>query len=438
MALTKEQEALLGVFKSDLLGDARLNKAASRWDAFDPGIPAARCAVELESLLTRCLALSPDNGGDGESEKCAALEGWLRAHGITQLAHYDAPDPRVTSGVRPNLVATIPGGRPGGAVWVCTHMDVVPPGDSALWESDPLKVREESGALYGRGVEDNQQGMCSAILAALAFVRRGLHPARTLRLLFMADEETGSAYGMEYLLSHHADIFGQRDRYLVPDGGDSEGRTIEVAEKGVLWLRFEVRGRGGHGSAPDACVNAKRVSDVLSTELYRVLHGRFDKGDPLFGTKSTFEPTMQEANDAESVNMIPSRDAFCYDCRVLPCYRLDEVLGAADEVAREIEQRFSTKIKIDVLQRTDASATSPASPVVRELSGVMRDIHGQQAEVIGIGGGTVAACLRRRGFDAVVWSTMENNAHKVNESALIENICKDALTIAMMAAIPGA
>ena len=36
-----------------------------------------RQMVELESLLTRCKALAPENGGDGELEKCTALEKWL-------------------------------------------------------------------------------------------------------------------------------------------------------------------------------------------------------------------------------------------------------------------------------------------------------------------------------------------------------------------------
>ena len=39
------------------------------------------------------------------------------------------------------------------------------------------------------------------------------------------------------------------------------------------------------------------------------------------------------------------------------------------------------------------------------------------------------------GFDAVVWSTMEETAHQPNEHAVIENIARDAKTIAFMALI---
>ena len=65
--------------------------------------------VALQKLLTSHKALAPENGGDGEWEKCAALEEFLRAHGITNLERFDAPDSRALHGRRPNLIATIPG-----------------------------------------------------------------------------------------------------------------------------------------------------------------------------------------------------------------------------------------------------------------------------------------------------------------------------------------
>ena len=34
-------------------------------------------AVDLERTITAVPALAPENGGDGESKKCAALEQWL-------------------------------------------------------------------------------------------------------------------------------------------------------------------------------------------------------------------------------------------------------------------------------------------------------------------------------------------------------------------------
>ena len=94
-----------------------------------------RDIIELESILTRNKALAPENGGDGELQKCLALEEWLKKNGITGLKRYDAPDSRVSSGIRPNLVATIKGLDDTKCIWVCAHLDVVPAGEKSLWKS---------------------------------------------------------------------------------------------------------------------------------------------------------------------------------------------------------------------------------------------------------------------------------------------------------------
>ncbi len=140
--------------------------------------------IELETLLTSHPALAPESDGTGEIEKAAALETWLKEQGIVNIQHFDAPDARVPSKIRPNMVATIPGKRQDSPVWIMSHLDVVPEGERSLWESDPWKVIAKNGKLYGRGVEDNQQGLVSSVFAALAFLKLGVVPERTIKLLF--------------------------------------------------------------------------------------------------------------------------------------------------------------------------------------------------------------------------------------------------------------
>ena len=121
--------------------------------------------VELEKLLTSIPAIAPEGGGDGESKKCEALEGWLKNNGFTNIQKIEAPDSRVSSGVRPSLIVTIPGKDDEAAangksanpcIWVMAHLDVVPTGDMSLWKTNPWECVEKDGKLYGRGVEDNQ------------------------------------------------------------------------------------------------------------------------------------------------------------------------------------------------------------------------------------------------------------------------------------------
>ena len=196
-------------------------------------------AVELETELTKRPAVSPDSGGEGELDKCLFLEEWLRSHGITQLERYDAPDTRAKGGVRPNLIATIEGSdNKNERLWIMSHIDVVPPGEENLWDNDPWTVMRTGSKLIGRGVEDNQQGLVSSVLASLTFVKQGIKPSRTIKLLFAADEEIGSAYGIVWLIKNKRELFLKNDMVLIPDGGDKKGEYIEVAEKNIYWVRF--------------------------------------------------------------------------------------------------------------------------------------------------------------------------------------------------------
>lgn len=388
--------------------------------------------VELERLLTAKQALAPESGGDGELEKLTALEDYLKKNGITRLERYDAKDSRVSSGIRPNLVATIPGNRDDYSIWLCAHLDVVPTGAMKLWESDPWTLVEKDGRIYGRGVEDNQQGLVSAVFAAFAFVKQHIIPEHTIKLLFMADEECGSAYGMQYLVREHLDIFGKNDRILIPDGGDANGETIEIAEKNIFWVRFRTAGKQAHGSRPDQGRNATLAACELALKVNE-MEQVFNKENPLFDPpRSTFQPTMREAN-VSSVNIIPGEDIMYADCRVNPCYSLDEVRAELGRRVKEVEDKYSVKIEVSEVQAESSRPTPQDAPVVKDLATALKAVHGIEARCVGIGGGTVGAYLRNAGLDCVVWSSLDETAHQPNEYAIISNIIKDAETIAYMA-----
>lgn len=386
--------------------------------------------VELETLLTSHPALAPESGGDGELEKVIALEGWLKSQGFTQFQRFDAPDSRVSSGIRPNLVVTIPGKDDSFAVWFMAHTDVVPVGELSLWHTDPWKVVEKDGRLYGRGVEDNQQGLVASTVAALALLREGITPPHTVKLLFVADEEVGSTYGIKYLLKEH-NLFKKNDIILIPDGGDSQGATIEVAEKNLMWLQFTVKGKQTHGSRPDEGINATLAGYDLALRVHG-LETVFDKRDTLFDPPySTFQPTKKEAN-VPNINTIPGEDVFCMDCRILPCYTLDQVRVELRRCVKEVEDKYGVKVEWTEPQTAESPATPVDAPVARRLAEAVKAVTGVDTRFIGIGGGTVGAELRVKGFNAVVWSKLDETAHQPNEYTIIDNLISDSQVMAYM------
>ena len=386
--------------------------------------------IELQTRLTSIPALAPESGGEGELAKCEDLTLALREMGFSRFERYDIPDTRVSSGIRPNLVVTIPGKDDSRTLWFMAHLDVVPPGELAKWDTDPWKVVQKDGKLYGRGVEDNQQGLVASVFAALAFLKNGMVPAHTVKLLFVADEEVGSAYGIQYLLKNHS-LFRPDDLIVIPDGGDDKGETIEVAEKNLLWLRFSTKGKQTHGSRPDQGANAHLAACDLALRL-NALEQFFDRRDPLFEPdRSTFQPTKKEAN-VPNINTIPGDDVFCMDCRILPCYSLDSVRAEVVRIAREVEQKHGVAVSWTEEQAVESRATPVDAPVVKALSQAVKTVYGVTARPIGIGGGTVGAYLRNAGFDAVVWSRMDETAHQPNEYCTLENLTGDAHVMAAL------
>ena len=389
-----------------------------------------RQMVELQTLLTSYPALAPENGGDGEYEKCKALEKWLLENGLTNIQRFEAPDSRVSTGVRPSIVVTIPGKSDDYSVWIMAHLDVVPPGEKSLWNRDPWKVVEKDGKLFGRGVEDNQQGLVSSVFASLALLKLGIQPEHTVKLLFMADEEVGSKYGIIWLLKN-TDLFKKQDIIIIPDGGDEKGETIEVAEKNIMWLKVRVSGKQSHGSRPDQGNNACLAANYLSLKLHD-LELVFNKKDSLFEPDySTFQPTMRYAN-VDGINIIPGEDIFCVDCRILPCYSLKEVIEAVEKCCKETEDKYGVKVSYEIPQSSESPATPVDAPVVKLLAAAIKKTRNIDAKIIGIGGGTVGAELRREGYNAAVWSTLAECAHMPNEFCVIQNMKDDALTLAIL------
>lgn len=388
--------------------------------------------ISLQKDLTSRVAVGPANGGTGEHAKAGYLKGRLHLLKPDFLEEIQAPDKRAEKGYRPSLLAGWHGERGAPAVWILSHTDIVPPGDLALWEGDPYVVRVDGDKIIGRGVEDNQHAIVSSYLAVKAVLATGGRPKRSMALALVADEETGSAHGLEYVLRNHPHFFSPRDLILVPDGGNESGSMIEVAEKSMLWVKFTILGKQCHGSTPEKGKNTLFAAARLIVALAE-LKKRFGERDDLFSPPvSTFEPTKMEGN-VPNVNTIPGRDVFYMDCRILPQYAVDEVLAFAGAISRSMADELGVSVEVEPVYRQEAAPpTSVSAPVVEALKKAIREVKGLEAIPMGIGGGTVAAFFRRAGLPAAVWATEQDTPHQPNEYCLISNIMDDAKVFASL------
>lgn len=184
----------------------------------------------------------PSVSVDSNADIIGYLQEALTAFGARTTIQHDE------TGTKANLWATL-GPEVDGGIVLSGHSDVVPVADQD-WSSDPFDMVERDGRLYGRGACDMKGfiACCIAILPELDVeaLKRPLHFA------FTYDEETGC-------LGAQALVGLLRNNPLKPSiaviGEPTEMRVIE-GHKGCCEYTTHFTGLEGHGSAPDAGVNA--------------------------------------------------------------------------------------------------------------------------------------------------------------------------------------
>ena len=390
--------------------------------------------VETLTRLCSIPAISPHNGGTGEDAKILELAKIIDELGLKDISltveHVD--DDKAQSGRRPSLFLECPGKR-SQRLCILSHIDVVPEGDISAWTLDPFKPEVRGTRLYGRGVSDNGMCLVSSLLALKAIQNAGITPEYTVLLAFVADEELGSHYGLEQLIER--DIFRPDDLVVVPDSGNDAGDFIETAEKSMLKMKFTVTGKQVHAAYPNHGINACRAANILAHEVDETLHAKFTSTNDLFDVPySTFEPTRRFANVPAS-NIVPGREVFEFDCRILPEISLDEVISAVKEVIADVEARTGAKVALDVDRNDAAEPTSPDSEVCRLLVKSVKEVLKIEPKCGGIGGGTFAAFFRKKGIPAVVWSQeCDGVAHQPDEYTEIAYMVNNAEVFALMMA----
>jgi succinyl-diaminopimelate desuccinylase len=373
-------------------------------------------------------AVNPKMGGPGEGERARFLESFMREEGFA-VERVDVKDTE-TGKTRPNLSARLTGKGPRN-LWFVAHMDTVPEGSRELWLTDPFEPIVKDGKIFARGAEDNGQALASSLLALKVLKRLGAPLPFNVGVWLVSDEEFGSTYGIRYLLDHGH--FKKDDIVIVPDSGTPNGTDIEIAEKGLLWFKVTTLGKQVHASVPSKGLNAHRVGMKLAVDIDGVLHSRYAEEDHLFREwRSTFEPTKVEPNVA-NVNTIPGVDVFCFDCRVLPRYPLEEVVSAVEERVRAYETEYGARIKLELIQKDSAGpATSDKSEASTLLARAVQRITGTEPKFVGIGGLTVGNLFRKEGIPTAVWSTIDEVAHEPNEYCHIKNLVNDAKVFAAL------
>ncbi len=104
-------------------------------------------------------------------------------------------------------------------VLLYAHHDVQPPGDPALWESEPFVATERNGRLYGRGAADDKAGIMAHVGAVAAITEvLGETFGVGVTLFIEGEEEAGSPTFRSFLETYRDDL--RADVIVVADSSN--------------------------------------------------------------------------------------------------------------------------------------------------------------------------------------------------------------------------
>jgi succinyl-diaminopimelate desuccinylase len=365
--------------------------------------------ADLFALCSRLVQIPSENPPGDTTRLASFIRDYLVSRGIEVAWH----EP---SAGRPNLVAKLGSGGPN--LVLSGHLDEFPAGQG--WARPPFSGAIEDGRIWGRGAGDMKAGL--AVALTIASLIRGMEVplAGTLTLAFASDEETGGAWGTQWLLANVAGVRG--DACLI---GESSGTwSAGIGEKGVLWLRLRASGVSGHAAYQQGTSAVGVMRGALGA-LDR-LHGRRAKADAAVtrvisrqrasaerrwgrGTgrlADTVGVSVGTLQGGGQVNLIPEAAMAEVDMRVPPGLTTAAV---EKEARRRIKQAAGDRVEVEVFNQCDPYVTPPDSRLVTLVLDNARTLNRQQVLRVVRLGYTDGRFFRRAGIPTVVYGPAVQN-----------------------------
>ena len=318
-----------------------------------------------------------------------------------------------------NLFATLgPADVPG--IVLSGHTDVVPV-DGQAWDSDPFRVVEKDGKLYGRGTADMKSFVAVVLALAPEFARRGLKTP--IHFAFSYDEEIG-CIGVGRLITDLAQA-GIKPRSCIV--GEPTLMRPVIAHKGKKGFRCNVRGYACHSAYAPTGVNAveaaaEAVAFLKSLARRHRDHGPYDRGFDVAHT--TVHTGVMRGGTA--LNIVPHECTFDFEFRHLPGDDPDALFA---EFKSYVETRLvpemravhaDTGFEIVPLSVLPALDNGPEVEVV----GLAQELSGNN-DIGKVSFGTEGSQFQRAGIPTVVCGPGSiEQAHKPNEYVAIEQVVK--------------
>lgn len=319
------------------------------------------------------------------------LEAYLAGHGITAHRHWNEDRSKAA------LMAHVGPMEPGGVV-LSGHSDVVPV-EGQAWASDPWRVSERDGRLYGRGTCDMKGFDALAVWALVAAQKRGLR--RPLQLALSYDEEVGCTGAPPMI----AAMQGLMPKAAVVVVGEPSGMRAVTAHKGGTGFHVHVKGFEVHSSllpyGVSAIMEGARLiawaADENARNAARAPGAMAAAFDPPF---TTLHIGTIAGGTAHNITAADCR--FAIEIRVVPGETLEQWAMAVEAEAARIEagmKAIRPEAAIHLRRFFRVPGLQPEAGGAAEA--LVRGLTGDNATAV-VSYGTEAGQFQEAGYSAVI------------------------------------
>ena len=272
-----------------------------------------------------------------EDAVCTLLAEWMAAEGIS------------VHRVENNLWAECGDGPE--TILLNAHIDTVKP--SVSYTRDPFDGEYDGQTIYGLGANDDG-GSVIAMLAVFIDMMHTPIPGKRIVLTLTAEEENSGRKGIELLLPE----IGPIDYAIV---GEPTSLEMAVAERGLLVLDCEAKGKAGHAAREEG-INALYIA---LEDIQTLRHYEFEQVSPFLG-KVKMTTTMIQAGTQH--NVVPDTCRFVVDIRSNGLYTNEEIVAILRPMLRSTITPRSTRL--------NASSTPLDTPIIQRAQALGIPIYG--------------------------------------------------------------
>ena len=364
-----------------------------------PTTDAQEPTLALTRDLITCASVTPEDAG------CQSLM-------MTRLQQAGFSVEPMRFGEVDNFWATR--GASGPLLVFAGHTDVVPPGDTEQWESDPFVATEAGTDLVGRGTADMKASLAAMVVACENFV--SAHPDHVGRIGFLitSDEEGPAKDGTVRVMDTLKHRGEQIDWCVVgePSSTLELGDLVKNGRRGSLNARLLIHGKQGHIAYPHLADNP--IHRAMPT-LNALVAEPWDQGNDFFDPTSLQISTIRAGQGV--TNVIPGSVEVLFNLRFSTEVTADEIRERCEAILDQGGLTYDIKWSVS----GEPFLTEPGA-LLNAVTGSIEATTGRVPEVSTGGGTSDGRFIAPSGAQVVEVGHVNQTIHQINERVKLADI----------------